>query len=344
MNFNFPDNKAIFKDTIQNYHDNGGKGSFSLIDILNPKDNLIQIGGIDYFFTYLNVGLSGNKGGNSILMKLFDSQYIDTDDPQYDEPDSILKISKFKKSNSNYPSKQERRFVKEIEALNICQEKKFQNVIKVFNQGVCSIMNHSTKKYDEYLFYTMEYAEYDLKKYVEENFSVLTFDEKVALCVSLCDGLSELYTLDYYHRDIKPDNIFIVDSIWKIGDLGLVAERNKPNEIDKVAESIGPKGWMSPESMNKYLCDGKNFDLKHDCLIDHQSDIFQLGKVFWYIFQYNTPIGSVKERDFLIKNSKIYAIIKTMLSQSKARRFKDVSEVSRLLKLIEGDRLKKKVA
>jgi serine/threonine protein kinase len=344
MNFNFPDNKAIYNSSIQNYQEINGNISFSNINILDPKDNLIQIDGVDYFFTYLDESFSRNKGGNSILLKLYDSQFIDPNDPEYDEPDSILKISKFKKSNSKWIPKNERRFAKEIEALNVCQEKQFQNIIKVFNQGVCRIMNYYTKSYDEYLYYTMEYAEYDLKKYIEENCDIMNLDEKIALCISLCDGLKELYSLNYYHRDIKPDNIFIVNNIWKIGDLGLMAERNKPNEIDKVAEPIGPKGWMSPESMNKYLCEGKKFNFKHNCIIDHQSDIFQLGKVFWYIFQHNAPVGSVKEKDFLIKNSKIYAVIKTMLSHSKKRRFNDIGEVSRLFKIIEAGILRSKAA
>jgi serine/threonine protein kinase len=190
----------------------------------------------------------------------------------------------------------------------------------------------------------MEYAEFDLKNYIESSYSILTLDEKLSLCISLCEGLKELYSLGYYHRDIKPDNIFMIDNEWKIGDLGLLAERNKHNEIDKVAEPIGPKGWMSPESMNKFLCEGKAFTFNHNCIIDHQSDIFQLGKVFWYIFQQNAPIGSIKERDFLIKNSSIYAVLKTMLSHSKQRRYKNIDEAIKLLKFVEIDLFKRLVA
>jgi serine/threonine protein kinase len=190
----------------------------------------------------------------------------------------------------------------------------------------------------------MEYAEYDLKNYIEFNHHLMKLNDKLSLCINLCEGLKELYSLGYYHRDIKPDNIFMIDDVWKIGDLGLLDERNKPNEIDKVAEPIGPKGWMSPESMNKYLCEGKNFKHSHNCIIDHQSDIFQLGKVFWYIFQHNAPIGSVRGKDFLIKNSQIYAVLRTMLNNSKQRRYKEIDEVIKLLKPIEVELFKKLVA
>jgi serine/threonine protein kinase len=109
---------------------------------------------------------------------------------------------------------------------------------------------------------------------------------------------------------------------------------------DEEAEPIGPRGWMSPESMNKYLTEGKGFEHSFPCKIDHQSDIFQLGKVFWYIFQHNAPIGSVKESDFKIRNSKVYSIIKTMLNHSKSKRYKTIDEVIKLLKAEETKLLK----
>jgi hypothetical protein len=53
--------------------------------------------------------------------------------------------------------------------------------------------------------------------------------------------------------------------VWKIGDLGLIDDRNINFSLDKIAEQIGPRGWMSPESMNKYLTEGKGFNYKYQC-------------------------------------------------------------------------------
>ncbi len=334
--FNFPDNAIISDGTIKNLVHNRTVD----IDIQRPQDNLIELEGISYYYTYLG-SESGNKGGNSILLKLYESQYIDTDDVQYEEPDLILKVSKSKKIR--FPNKSERRFVKEIDCLSACNEQKFQNVINIFHSGICKVKDNRGN-WEDHLFYTMEFAQADLKTYVEERHAEMGVEEKIRLCLSLSEGLNELRSLGYYHRDIKPDNIFMIGDEWKIGDLGLVAERDKFNEIDKVGEFVGPKGWMSPESMNKYLCEDKGFAYKHNCVIDHQSDIFQLGKVFWYIFQHNAPIGSVKESDFYIKDSRIYSIIKTMLSHSKKKRFKDINEIIKLLKICEEKSLRLLVA
>lgn len=167
-------------------------------------------------------------------------------------------------------------------------------------------------------FYVMEYAEYDLKSYLEEENEEYDEASRVELCLQIAQGIKELNDLGYYHRDIKPDNIFMINGTWKVGDLGLIQMRNKPSLDDK-GELVGPRGWLSPEAMNKYLSEkveGKKFD----CNIDHQSDLFQLAKVFWYILQGNAPIGCVKESDFLLRNSSLYSLIKQMLNHSKKRR------------------------
>ena len=156
---------------------------------------------------------------------------------------------------------------------------------------------------------------------------------KLNLCIDIAKGLKELYDLGYYHRDLKPDNIFMFGDVWKIGDLGLVARRDSENN-DNSYKIIGPKGWLSPESMNRYLTQEK--DRRYDCKIDHQSDVFQLGKIFWFIIQGNVPIGCIKYTDYYGGDESIYALIHYMLNHSKERRVKDISivinELERIIK------------
>lgn len=333
MNFTFPEDKVLQYGTLRQYSKIDNEETFDLIDIESPRSNQIHINGIDYFLTYLDLS-GGNKGGNSIILKMFNAQKINASEPVYGDPDYILKIHKYKKKK--FADKSQKRFEREIQALFKCKKENFENVIIIEHSGECSIYNQRTKEYDKYLYYTMEFAPYDLKGYIEMNHLSLTIEDKLNLCIELAKGLRELRLLKLYHRDIKPDNIFMnAMGVWKIGDLGLIDDRNINFSLDKIAEPIGPRGWMSPESMNKYLTEGKGFSYKYQCDIDHQSDIFQLGKVFWYIFQHNAPIGSIKENDFLMKKGQIYPIIKTMLNHSKSKRFKDVDEVIKLLKLEE---------
>lgn len=163
----------------------------------------------------------------------------------------------------------------------------------------------------------MEYASSDLKNYMENN--RILFPDKINLCLQIANGLKELKDIGYYHRDLKPDNILMFDDTWKIGDLGLIAFRNEDNIYDKKNDFIGPKGWLSPEAMNKYLQADNNI-YKFDCNIDHQSDVFQLGKVFWYILQGNAPIGNICRSDFFDKHDDVYCVVKYMLNHSKKKR------------------------
>jgi hypothetical protein len=98
-----------------------------------------------------------------------------------------------------------------------------------------------------------------------------------------------------------------------------VAHRDK--DYDDVGEKIGPIGWLSPEAMNKFLTEAANLGL--DCVINEESDIFQLGKLFWFIFEYNVPIGQLQLDDFTSSvphKDFIFKLIKGMLEYPKNRR------------------------
>lgn len=98
-----------------------------------------------------------------------------------------------------------------------------------------------------------------------------------------------------------------------------MAFRDEDELYDKKNEFIGPKGWLSPEAMNKYLSYDDSM-YKFDCKIDHQSDIFQLGKIFWYILQGNVPIGGISRSDFFDRREEVYSLLKYMLNHSKKKR------------------------
>lgn len=288
------------------------QGGINISD--NITENYIRINNIEYYLSYLDSSHKGNKGGNSFVFALFEAQSYD----ENSDPIKVIKISKYNdnknKRNQIIRHYKNKRFVQEIAALYDCKNKNTGNVIEIFEDGhIWCVKNNESIVFP---FYTMEYAKPDLKSFMEEN--AVAESDRVLLCLQIAQGLKQLNDLGYYHRDIKPDNIFIADGTWKIGDLGLIAKRNAPS-LDKLQDFIGPRGWISPETMNKYLSEGvagKNFD----CTIDHQSDLFQLAKVFWYILQGNAPIGCIKECDFLLKNSSLYSLIRQMLNHSKRKR------------------------
>lgn len=290
----------------------------------NITENLLTFDHVDYYAYFLSSDYKGNKGGHSFVFKLYEAQ-------TYNEESCPVCIIKIDKNPKKYKDRvigrvRRDRFQQEVEALKICKEKSLDNVMQIMYDGFIICNNTNTDDYKSaFPFYVMECADSDLLEYMKEERKNIDDAGKIELCLQLSQGLKDLYSLGIYHRDIKPDNIFLVEDKWKIGDLGLIEMRDKQT-LDKKGEFIGPRGWISPEVMNKYLTEGVD-ELSFDCTIDHQSDIFQLGKVFWYILQGNAPIGVVKTCDYLFNNDEMYDLIKHMLNHSKKKRPSSIDEI-----------------
>ncbi len=295
-----------------------------------PELNTIHVEGKSYFIQPIKDGQKITKGGNSTVFRLVD--------PENREIDKAIKFSNIYKPIRSSPDKVKQRygrFITEIQALfEIRDNYDNPNVVKIVDDGLWESNDGKVFPY-----YIMEKANCDLTSYILENNDKVDVSERISLCMDLFNGIQALHKLDYYHRDIKPDNILVFYTsednekfTWKIGDLGLVAHRER--DCDEINEKIGPIGWLSPEAMNKYLTESSNLGL--DCKIDECSDVFQLGKLFWFIFNCNVPIGQIALMDFRFEapeKSFIFDLIFKMLHYSKTRRLQ-INEIEEYLYLM----------
>jgi len=67
-----------------------------------------------------------------------------------------------------------------------------------------------------------------------------------AMCEALAgiaDGLAQLHDLQTAHGDVKPDNIMLVEGVWKLGDFGLT----RPMEGSYVMSAPGTLSYTAPE-------------------------------------------------------------------------------------------------
>ena len=92
--------------------------------------------------------------------------------------------------------------------------------------------------------------------------------------------------------------------------------RGEDNSIDDLNEFIGQEMEFT-ETMNKFLTFQRKMEFNYDCDIDDFSDIFQLGYLFWFIFQGNVPIGKIQRKDFNLKYDDIFSMLMWMLNHSK---------------------------
>jgi len=271
----------------------------------DSQQNILEVDDRFYQIEPIAEDITKTKGHNSCVFNLFDSN-----EEQY----FIIKFCRFYLSehNDDYIKQRIDRFYREIRALQKAVDNNLNNIIHFEFSGIEKINNR------RFLYYVMEKGECDLTNYQKEN--EIPEDQKILLCLQITKGIEQLHSIDIYHRDIKPDNIFFVNDEWKIGDLGLSDFRQKEKKLDFLNEKIGPYGWLSPEVMNKALCEGSDLEQIHNCKIADYSDIFQLGKLFWYIFQGNVPIGQIVNTDFLTNDNDLFNLISGMLQYSFKRR------------------------
>jgi len=257
------------------------------------------------------------QGGNGVLFRV-----IDPDNGE----ECVAKILKYS-YNAGYGSKkiQKRieRFEREIEALGIVSDNELEGVVRFYCNGEKEIEGET------FPFYVMEKCDYNLAEFL--NLYSLDIPQKLLLCEQILCGIQELHDLKIYHRDIKSENVLFLDNKPIIADLGLADYRDSDFIIPEKGDIIGPIGWLSPEAANKFLVEKTKNPYGLPCEIESKSDVFQLGKLFWYIFQGNLPIGQIHFKDFLINEKPIFNELLKMLQYNLENRT-DVEESHENLK------------
>jgi serine/threonine protein kinase len=294
-------------------------GNIRLSD--NPDDNFVSINFEDFYLSYLNPKLKANKGASSNLFIL--------NDPTGETEDRVIKICKTPYYNKSR-DKRILRFKREIKAFKIARKNELSKIINYYDSGVIEIDNN------RFLYIILEKAQSDLASYLEKYHFDFPPSQKLVFCLEILVGIQQLHSAKIYHRDIKHDNILIVNNEFKIADLGLVEFQDKDAEIsiDYPNEKIGPIGWLCPEATNKWFTKNKQIGFTYDCEIDSKSDIFQLGKLFWYVFQGNLPLGQIKFEDVKFEDNDFFEIILLMLQYDKERR-PDINSILNMLEPIK---------
>jgi serine/threonine protein kinase len=269
-------------------------------------DNYINIDGVDFILE--NLSERGSKGGNSNVFKI---RVANEDEDYGGGSEFIIKISNIHLEipYSHFNHNRQQRFRREIIALRKAKKKGLSNVVKLIENGDIHIGNKT------FPFYIMEKGNSDLTDYLSVR---RTIQQKILLFQSILIGIKQLHGIEIYHRDIKHDNIFMFGEECKIGDLGLMRFKNEDYLPLDNNQRLGAFGWESPEAMNKFLAGkAQNPEFTFDCRIDESSDIFQLGKLFWYILQGNLPIGFLDQEDFKIEDSELFDLLISLLQHSK---------------------------
>jgi serine/threonine protein kinase len=85
--------------------------------------------------------------------------------------------------------------------------------------------------------------------------------------------LEELHREEIYHRDIKPDNLFLLNGEYAIGDFGLV---DFPDKNTNTGRQLGSRNYIAPEMLN-HANDSNG----------GKADVYSLAKTLWSLLSGN---------------------------------------------------------
>ncbi|MFV0250102.1 MAG: Stk1 family PASTA domain-containing Ser/Thr kinase [Bacilli bacterium] len=140
-------------------------------------------------------------------------------------------------------------------------------------------------------FIVMEYVEGKTLKNLIKKRGVLTLPEVIDIILQLTNGLACAHDSYIIHRDIKPQNVLILDDgRVKITDFGIAMALNS-NELTQTNSVMGSVHYLPPEQAN-----GSGSTIK--------SDIYSLGILMYELLTGKLPFKGENAVEIAIKHMK----------------------------------------
>jgi serine/threonine-protein kinase len=179
-----------------------------------------------------------------------------------------------------------KRFFAEARAVNRI---KHENIIEVSD----FIENEQGRSY-----YIMELLEGADLRNLQERLGVIPLPRALRIAIQVCRGLAAAHDAGVVHRDLKPDNVFLVPrgegtDLVKLLDFG-VAKLASPTELDastfktNAGIVVGTPLYMSPEQAT-----GKS--------VDHRTDVYALGVILYEMVTGQRPFHAENFGELLVK-------------------------------------------
>jgi serine/threonine-protein kinase len=116
--------------------------------------------------------------------------------------------------------------------------------------------------------------------------------EALQFARQIAESLSEAHEAGIFHRDLKPDNIFIetvgVSTVVKVLDFG-IAGGIDATRLTQAGEVFGTPQYMSPEQ-----CNGLP--------LDHRTDIYSLGCILYEMIEGKPPFAAESPMATMLKH------------------------------------------
>ena len=155
------------------------------------------------------------------------------------------------------------------------------NIVEVYDVG----------EEDGNHYIVMEYIEGKTLKQLIQKRGALTVPEVIDIMTQLTDGIAHAHDAYIIHRDIKPQNILILDNgLVKITDFGIAVAINA-TQLTQTNSVMGSVHYLPPEQAS-----GKGATIK--------SDIYSLGIVMYELLTGSVPFKGDNAVEIALKHMK----------------------------------------
>lgn len=175
-------------------------------------------------------------------------------------------------------------------------------------KGIIKVYSLDEKR----LSYTMEKGECDLYSYVINN--KLDDNTKKILIYQINHIMKQVHDRGAIHRDLSPNNIFIISGLIRIADFGLGKDLN----------AFYSHQTMKTNSVGQYYyCDPRQFMKLKDG--DKKSDIYSIGKIINFIYN----------KDPNDNSHKYYSVVEKATCPDEKYRYSSINDLMVAIKRID---------
>jgi len=215
------------------------------------------------------------------------------------------------------------------------------NASRISHPNVCQIYDFGETT-DGLIYLAMEFIEGQSLKDLIEKDGALPAPRAASILRQSADALQAAHDLGIVHRDIKPDNIMVVQGrdgadIVKVVDFGIaraVGGDESGQKVTKTGLVVGTPEYMSPEQLSGDKLDGR-------------SDIYSLALVLYRMLTGTLPFEADSAQEVMIKRltddpmpleqartdiafpPKLQLVMNVALARTPAERYQNAAEFGR---------------
>jgi len=170
---------------------------------------------------------------------------------------------------------------RELRIAQVLQEKKFSYVMPFLDAG-------QDAESDRY-YVVMPVAEKSLADYLEEHGSV-NESQAIEILNSIVKGLLEVE--NFIHRDLKPGNILLFDSTWRVADFGIAKFVEESTSLQTLKRCLSPP-FAAPEQWQLHTP-------------THATDVYALGCMGYCLLTGQPPFSGPEMADFRMQHLSVH--------------------------------------